>query len=103
MPEEKCEHENETTEMLLDFVANPHHFRDERKYEVYCCRDCGKLINLDAHGDVTMTPDEIMQMFVDLREHLAGEAEEIHAQATALVEKLDRDILREMPKKVQPK
>jgi hypothetical protein len=98
MPEETCKHENEATEMLLDFVANPHHFRDERKYEVYCCRDCGRLVNYRTRGDILMTPDEIMQMFVDLHEHLIGEADEIQAQAKTLYEKLTKDLLSEMPK-----
>jgi hypothetical protein len=98
MTENICKHENDTTEMLACFTANENHRFDRRPYEVYCCRECGKLINFEKRDDVVMTPDEIMQLFVDLYDYLIGETDEIYSQARALYEKLDRGLLREMPR-----
>ena len=92
-----CTHERETTEMLVNFIANQHSRSDERKYEVYCCLDCGKLVNF-YNAETAMTPTEIMQMFVDIREHLNDEVEEIMAQATALSHKFEDILIDSMPK-----
>jgi hypothetical protein len=103
MPEEPtepnyCEHADNTTEMLVAFTANKHH-RDERYYEVYCCRDCGRLFNSYGSVGSVMTPDEITQMFVDLYHHLIGEADEIQAQAKALYDKISEGLPDNMPKR----
>jgi hypothetical protein len=89
-----CEHEN-VTECLTDFVVNKY-FSDKRRYEVYVCRDCGKFVNF--HNGNEMTPDQIMQMFVDLRNVLSAPAEVIGSQATELLEKLDA-LIEKMPAK----
>jgi hypothetical protein len=97
MPEEICKHEQETTELLLDFSPSAYG-ASRTRYEVYACCECGRLLNYRKIGEVAMTPTEIMQMFVDLRAHLIGDADEAQAQMKALYEKLDRQLLDSMPK-----
>ena len=86
---ENCTHEN--GEQVANFDHGYVRSKDYRCYEVYICLDCGHLVN-GATGDdpvVSMTPTEIIQMFVDLRDETLGMADEIKAQATELYEKLE--------------
>jgi hypothetical protein len=91
---ENCEHEN-TTDCLIDFTANAHH-RDERKYEIYMCTECNRLVNF-WNGDV-LTGEQVMQLFVDIRLSCLSEIEDIQVCATRISDNLDR-ILNVMPKK----
>jgi hypothetical protein len=94
---ENCKHENGV--QVANFDHGYRGSKNLRSYEVYVCPDCGHLIN-GATGNepvVPMTPTEIIQMFVDLRNETIDAVDEIKSQAMVIYEKLE-GLPERMPK-----